>query len=378
MDFGFTVEQRLLRDLAREFTRREIAPAAAVHDREERFPRNIFEQARDLGLLNLTVPEPYGGAGLGSLELTLVTEQMAWGCAGITAAISLNTLVAEALLLAGTEEQRTAYLPRLTGGELAGYAVTEPTAGSDVAGIQTMARRDGPDYVLNGSKIWISNATEAAFFLVFARTDPEGGHRGLSAFLVERDAAGLEVGPKLGKLGQKAAPAAQLFFTDVRVPTASRLGGEGEGFSIAMKVFDRSRPMVAAMAVGLTQRCLDESLEYARERTSMGRPIIEHQAVGHKIAEMGMRLEASRLLTYEAAWLLDAGQRNTLRAAYAKAFAADTAMWSAIEAVQVLGGMGYSTDYPVEKLLRDAKVMQIYEGTGEIQRNIMARELARA
>lgn len=377
MDFALTVEQRLLRDLARDFTRRSIAPAAAAHDREERFPRQIFDQARDLGLLNLTLPEGFGGGGLGSLELALATEQMAWGCAGITAAISLNALAAEALLLAGTEEQRVAYLGRIARGELAGYAVTEPAAGSDVAGLQCRAQRNGDGYQLDGSKIWISNATEASFFLVFAKTDPDGGHRGLSAFLVERDATGVEVGPKLGKLGQKAAPAAQVFLTEVRVPVTARLGEEGEGFAIAMKVFDRSRPMVAAIALGLTQRCLDESLTYSRDRRSMGRPIIEHQAIGHKIAEMGMRLEAARLLTYEAAWLLDTGRRNTLQAAYAKAFAADTAMWAAGEAVQVFGGMGYSTDYPVEKLLRDAKVLQIYEGTGEIQRNIMVRELSR-
>ena len=378
MDFSLSVEQRLLRDLAREFTAREITGVAAALDREERFPQEVFARARAQGLLNLTIPEAYGGAGLGALDLVLVTEQMAKGCVGITAAISLSALVAEALLLAGTEEQRQAYLPRIVAGELAGYAVTEPAAGSDVAGLRTTARRDGDRYILGGSKVWISNATEAGLFLVFAKTDPQGGHRGLTAFLVERSAPGLEVGPKLAKLGQRAAPAAEVFLTDVPVPAAARLGAEGDGFKIAMKVFDHSRPMVAAMAVGLTQRCLEESVGYAGTRQSMGRPIIEHQAVGHKIAEMGMRLEAARLLTYQAAWLLDAGLPNTLQAAYAKAFAADTAMWAATEAVQVFGGMGYSAEYPVEKLFRDAKVLQIYEGTSEIQRNIMARELSRS
>lgn len=375
MDFAFTTEQRLLQDLARKFARERMLPVAAACDREKRFPRDIFEEARAQGLLHLTVPTAYGGAGLGAVETALITAELAWACAGMTAAISLNALTADALLVAGTAEQQQAYLPRLTKGELAGYAVTEPTAGSDVAAIQTTARRDGDRYVLNGSKLWISNATEASLFLVFAKTDPAAGHRGISAFLVERDSPGLEVGPPLGKLGQRAAPAAEVFLEDVAVPAAARLGGEGAGFKIAMQVFDRSRPLVAAIAVGLIQRCLDEAIAYASERHSMGQPLFRHQAIGHKIAEMGMRLEAARLLTYQAAALLDAGQRNTLQAAYAKAFAADTAMWAATEAVQIFGGMGYSTEYPVEKLLRDAKVLQIYEGTSEIQRNIMVREL---
>lgn len=377
MDFELTVEQRLLRDMARDFARREIEPVAALHDREERFPRQVFDRARAQGLLNLTVPEEHGGAGLGAVEVAVVTEQLARACVGITAAVSLNGLVADALVLAGTEEQKRRYLPRLTGGEMAGYAVTEPSAGSDVAALQTTARRQGDRYILNGTKTWISNAAEAGLFLVFAKTDPQAGHKGLSAFLVERDAPGLEVGKKLGKMGQKAAPAAEVFLTDVPVPAESLLGEAGQGFRLAMKVFDRSRPMVAAMAVGLIQRCLDESLAYSQTRASMGMPIILHQAVGHKIAEMSIRLQAARLLTYQAAWLLDDGRRNTLPASAAKAFAADSAMWAATEAVQVFGGMGYSTEYPVEKLLRDAKLLQIYEGTSEIQRSIVVKELVR-
>ena len=303
--------------------------------------------------------------------------ELAWGCVGITAALNLNGLVADALLVGGSPAQQATYIGRLVAGELGCYAVTEPGAGSDVAAITTRARRVGDQYVLNGSKIWISNAPEARFIVVFAKTDPDAGHRGISAFVVERDTPGVAVGRPLGKLGQKAELAAEIHFTDVAVPATARLGQEGDGFRIAMGVFDRSRPMVAALAVGLTARCLDESLAYAKTRQTMGRPIIEHQAVGHKIAAMGMRLEAARLLTYQAAWLLDNGQRNTLQAAYAKAFAADTSMWAATEAIQVFGGMGYSTEYPVEKLFRDAKVLQIYEGTSEIQHNIMVRELAR-
>ena len=376
MDFQLAPEQRAMRDLARTFARRTIAPLAAQYDQAARFPTEIFEQARKAGLLHLTVPEALGGPGLSALDQAIVIEQLAWACTGITAALSLNTLVADALLVGGDEALQQRYIPRLLNGECGAYAVTEPEAGSDVAAIATRAVRDGDRYILNGSKIWISNATVASFFVVFARTDLAGGHRGLSAFVVERTTAGLEVGPPLGKLGQQAAPAAPVFLHEVAVPITARLGQEGDGFRIAMQVFDRSRPMVAAFGVGLLQRCLDEALAYARQRHAMGRPILEHQAVGHKLAEMGMRLEAARLLCYQAAALLDAGQRNTLQAAYAKAFASDSAMWAATEAVQIFGGMGYSTEYPVEKLFRDAKLLQIYEGTSEIQRNIMVRELA--
>jgi acyl-CoA dehydrogenase len=263
-------------------------------------------------------------------------------------------------------------------GEFGAYAVTEPSAGSDVAGIKTRAVRKGDKYVLTGSKVWISNAPLASMFVIFAKTDPQARHKGISAFFVDRDTPGLTVGTPLGKLGQRADPAAEVFLNDVEVPASALIEGEGAGFLIAMKVFDRSRPGIAALGVGLIQRCLHEALEYAKSRQSMGRPIVEHQAIGHKLADMGLRGEAARLLARQAAWLLDAGGRNTLQAAYAKTFAADSAMWAATEAVQIFGGMGYSTEYPVEKLFRDAKVLQIYEGTSEIQRNIIARELARS
>lgn len=377
MQWRLTAEQQALRELARDFARREIAPQAAHYDRGATFPAAILERARAAGLLHLTVPEALGGPGLSAFEQALIIEELAWACVGITAALSLNTLVADALLVGGDAQQQQRYIARLLRGELGAYAVTEPDAGSDVAAIATRAERRGDSYVLNGSKIWISNAPVAAFMVVLARTDAAGGHRGLSMFLVERDAPGLEVGPPLGKLGQKAAPAAPVFFRDVEVPAAARLGREGDGFRIAMQVFDRSRPMVAAFGVGLLRRCLDEALAYARQRHSMGRPILEHQAVGHKLAEMALRLEAARLLCWQAAVLIDQGRRNTLQAAAAKAYAADSAMWAASEAVQIFGGMGYSTEYPVEKLLRDAKLLQIYEGTSEIQRNIVLRELTR-
>ena len=290
----------------------------------------------------------------------------------------MNALAAEPILLGGSEEQKQQWLPRLTrDGEFASFALTEPGAGSDAAGIRTTAVRDGDSYVLNGSKMWISNASLASFFVVFAKTDPAAGHKGISAFIVERDSPGLTVGEPLGKLGQRAAPTCEVFFNDVRVPLAQRIGAEGEGFALAMRTFDQSRPMVAAFGLGLVQRCIDEALPYACERKSMGQRLIDHQAIAHKLAEMQIRLEASRLLTYQAAWQADQGQRNTLQASVAKAYTSDAAMWAASEAIQVLGGMGYSTEYPVEKLLRDAKVLQIYEGTSEIQRSIIAREMER-
>jgi acyl-CoA dehydrogenase len=377
MNFELNDEQKLIRRTAREFARKEIQPLAAQCDRDARFPMEVFEKAREVGLVNVTVPAAFGGGGWGALESALVTEELAWACTGIAGALGLNTIFADVFHVAGSPELKREAFGRLLAGQFGAYALTEPAAGSDVAGIKTRAVKKADRYVLNGSKIWISNAPLAHMFVIFAKVDPDAGHRGISAFFVDRETPGLSVGKSLGKLGQRAGPAAEVFLNDVELPTRALIDEEGDGFLVAMKVFDRSRPMIAALGVGLIQRCLDEALEYARTRHTMGRPIIEHQAIGHKLAEMALRLEAARLLVQQAAWLLDSGRRNTLQAAYAKTFAADTAMWAATEAVQVFGGMGYSTEYPVEKLFRDAKVLQIYEGTSEIQRNIIARELAR-
>ena len=378
MHFALTDEQRMIQQLAREFASQEIAPLSAQHDREPSFPLQVHAKALELGLLNIALPAEFGGAGLGALEVALVTEQLCRACLGIGTALCVNALAAEPILLAGTSEQKQAWLPRFAAGQFASFALTEPGAGSDAAGIRSTATRDGSDYILNGSKMWISNASLASFFVVFAKTDPAAGHKGISAFIVERDSPGLTVGEPLGKLGQRAAPTCEVFFDGVRVPAQQRLGAEGEGFAIAMRTFDQSRPMVAAFGLGLVQRCIDEALPYATERKSMGQRLIDHQAVAHHLAEMQIRLEASRLLTYQSAWLADQGQRNTLQASVAKAYSSDAAMWAATQAIQVLGGMGYSTEYPVEKLFRDAKVLQIYEGTSEIQRSIIAREMERA
>ena len=377
MQFELTEEQAMIRQLAHDFARQEIAPLAAQADRDQRFHMPLQQQALELGLLNIAMPEAYGGMGLGALEVALVTEQLCRACLGLGTALCVNALAAEPILLAGSEAQKQQWLPRLAQGEFASFALTEPGAGSDAAGIRTSAVRQGDGYVLNGSKIWISNASLASFFVVFAKTDPAAGHKGISTFIVERDSPGLTVGEPLGKLGQRAAPTCEVFFDQVQVPLSNRLGAEGEGFALAMRTFDQSRPMVAAFGLGLVQRCIDEALPYATGRQSMGQRLIDHQAVAHKLAEMQIRLEASRLLTYQAAWLADQGQRNTLQASVAKAYTSDAAMWAATEAIQILGGMGYSTEYAVEKLFRDAKVLQIYEGTSEIQRSIIAREMER-
>ncbi len=375
MDFQLTDEQRQIQQAAREFAAREIYPVAAENDREARWPAAIIQKTWELGLLNVTIPEKYGGPGLGVLEDVVINEQLAWGCIGSGCPVSINSSIA-AVVQQGTEEQRRTYLGRMAAGEIGAFTATEPGGGSDVAGIQTRAVRHGKEYVLKGSKTWISNSPYASFFAVLARTEAGAGHRGLTFFLVEKGLPGLKVGQPLHKLGQRAWHAAEVFFQEVVVPESAIIAREGDGFKIAMKAFDKSRPVVASYGLGLMQRCLDLSLGYARERKTFGQPLIEHQAIAHKLAEMQIRLGAARLLVYQAACLADAGRSNTVQASCAKAFACDSAMQVAAEAMQIYGGYGYSTEYPVEKLFRDAKLLQIYEGTSEIQRNIIARELA--
>lgn len=376
MDFALTEEQVMISDLAKKFAHEVIAPNAAEFDASAEFPKDIVEQARELGLMNVSIPDEFGGTGGSVLDLILVAEQLGWGCSGIGLAILLNNLAADPINIAANDEQRKKYFGLLSE-SFGAYALTEPSAGSDVSGIKTRAERKGKDWVINGQKIWISNASVANFFVVFAKTAPDKGTYGITAFLVDRDVEGVSVGKPLPKMGQKASPACEIFFEDVVVNDAQRLGNENEGFKIAMRVFDRSRPMVGAMATGLAQRALDEALRYATERQAFGKPVIEQQGVGFKISNMGMRTQAARLLARQAAWTKDHGDNNTLLASYAKAYGSDTGMWAATEATQILGGYGYSKEYPTEKLMRDAKVMQIYEGTNEIQRLVMQRQLAK-
>lgn len=376
--FELSADLKMLQELARDFTRKEITPKAEHYDRTGEWPWEIFHKAREVGLVNLNIPEEYGGMGASVLEECIVGEEMAYGCTGIETALMLNQLATLPMLIAGNEQQKAHYLTQLTAeGKIMAYALTEPDAGSDVAGIKTTATKQGDRYLLNGSKTWITDAPVASFFIVFAKTNPEAGHRGMSCFIVERDYPGLRVSKPLEKMGQHAAQTAQLFFENVEVPVENRLGAEGDGFIIAMKVFDKSRPPVAAAATGLARRALDEAVKYAGERITFGQPIYQHQGVGFLLADMKIRTEAARDLAWKAAWLVDNGKRNTTEAAIAKAFCADAAMQNATDAVQVFGGNGYSKEYPVEKLMRDAKIYQIYEGTTQIQKMIIVRELFR-
>ncbi len=341
INFALTEEQKMLQGLARDFARHEVAPVAEHYDRTGEFPLPVIAKAREAGLINTNIPLEYGGVGASLVEEAVICEELAWGCTGISTAILINNLAAIPIVLAGSEEQKKTWLGRMTGGQLGSYAVTEPAAGSDVAGMLSTATRKGAEYVIRGSKTFISNASYSDFFVVFAYTDKAAKHRGMSAFIVERDRPGFSVSKKFDKLGQRASDTAEITLDEVVVPECNRLGKEGDGFKIAMLVFDRSRPTVAASAVGLAQRALDECVKYAKERTTFGVPIWQHQGVGFMIADMAMNVEAARLLSFKAAWLVDQGQPNTKFAAFAKAFAADTAMKTAPDAVQVFGGYGF-------------------------------------
>ncbi len=382
VSFALTEEQQMIQDLARDFARNEIAPMAEHYDRTHEYPWPIIRKAQEMGLTMMNTPEKYGGLGLSMLDECLVTEELAWGCSGISTAIGVNGLGMLPILIAGSEEQKTKYGNRMADGELCAYCVTEPEAGSDVAGILTTAVKDGDAYILTGNKTFITGATNANFYTVLAYTDPElratkSRHKGMSFFVVDRNLPGVSVGKPFDKMGQHASDTAEVIFDQVRVPASHLLGEEGKGFYYAMGVFDHSRPSVASGAVGVAQRAIDEAILYAKERTSMGRPIWQYQAIGHMVADMAMRVEAARLLVWKAAWAVDSGSTNTTAAAYAKAFAADMAMKVCTDAVQVFGGYGYMSEYPVEKLMRDVKIYQIYEGTSQIQREIIVRALFR-
>ena len=375
--FELTEEQKMIQQLARDFARNEIAPVAEHYDKSHEYPWSVVKKAQELGLTAIPVPEEFGGLGLSLFEEVLVAEELAWGCSGISTAISVNGLAIAPVLVAGSDEQKKEYGGRMADGEMAGYCATEPEAGSDVAGIKTTANKVGDHYVLNGNKMFITGGTVANFYTVFAYTDPSKRYNGMSCFVVDRDWEGVSVGKPFDKMGQHASDTAEVIFKDVKVPVTHLLGQEGQGFLIAMKVFDRSRPPTAAGAIGVAQRALDESIRYAKERTTWGKPLWQHQVIGHMIADMAMEVEAARLLVWKAAWSVDAGVRNTTAAAFAKAYAADICMKITTDAVQVFGGYGYMSEYPVEKLMRDAKIFQIYEGTSQIQRNIVVRELFR-
>ncbi|MCU0513835.1 MAG: acyl-CoA dehydrogenase family protein [Anaerolineae bacterium] len=377
LHFGLTDEQLMLQKMARDFTAREIIPVAAEYDEHAKFPRDIFEKLREIGLVNMNIPEEYGGLGASLLDECIVAEELGYGCTGISTSASTNGLGDLPIVIAGSDAQKQYWLgERLVDkGELVSYCVTEPAAGSNVVGMETRAEKRNGSYLINGTKTFITNASYANFFTVFAKTDAAAGHRGISAFVVDRNTPGITISKKFDKLGQRASDTAQITFENVEVPAENLLGKEGQGFLIAMKVFDYSRPAVGAAAVGLLRRAMDESIKYAKERETFGVKIYHHQAVGHKIAQMAMDYEAARLMVWQSAWIVEAGRPDARLSAAAKAFAADRAMAAAIEAVQVFGGYGYMKEYPVEKLMRDVKIFQIYEGTSEILRNIVVREL---
>ena len=377
-DFSLTPEQESLRDAARKFARTEMAPHAAECDRAGRFPEEIYRKAFDLGLMNLNVPADYGGSGLGVLDQCLIVEELAYGCGGMTTSIIANCLALEPILLGGSPEQKERLLrPFCSEYQLASFCLTEPSGGSDAGGLQTRARRDGEAYVLSGEKCFITNAPHASLYTVFATVDPALHHRGITAFVVPRTSAGVQPGKDEEKMGHRASSTSTVRFEDVRVPEANRLGGEGEGFALAMRTLDQTRTPIGALATGIAQAALDHAAGYSLKRQTFGKPIAEHQAIQIKLANMAQAVHAARLLTWHAAWTIDRGGKGTLESSIAKCFASDAALDVADEAIQTFGGYGYMKEYPVEKLLRDAKLTQIYEGANEIQRTVIARELLR-
>ncbi|AFE06944.1 acyl-CoA dehydrogenase [Corallococcus sp. CA054B] len=378
MDFQLSENQRALQDAARKYARDVVRPKAPHYDETSDFPKDLISAAFELGLLNMAIPSEYNGVGLTHLEQVIVCEELAWGCAGVATSLIANDLANLPIILAGTDDQKKRLLAPF--GEklkLSCFCLTEPSAGSDVAAMGTTARREGDEYVLNGSKCFITNAGYADQFTVFATLDKGKKHKGITCFVVEGRPQGLTTGKHENKMGQRASNTTTVTFDEVRVPVKNRIGEEGEGFKIAMATLDNSRPLTASISIGIARAALEHSLEYSAQRQTMGKPIREHQAVQFMLAEMAMNTHAARLLTYESAQVLDEGQRNTLQSSYAKCFAADMAMKVATDAVQVFGGYGYMKEYPVEKLMRDAKLIQVYEGTSQVQRLVIAKELFR-
>ena len=373
-DPTLTESQEALIETARRFAAEKIVPVAGKYDESGEFPKDVFHETWELGLMNVEVPEAYGGLELTTTDGCLIAEELSYGCSAIATSIMANHLGSLPLLIAGTDAQKQEYLFRLTTDfTFCSYACSEPEAGSDVAGMQTRIVRDGDGWVLNGQKRWITNAGHACFYTGFATMDPALRHKGITAFVIPRDLPGVSVGKKENKLGQRASDTCDVLFDGVKLKDENILGQPGNGFAIAMETFDKSRPMIAALCAGLIRRCQEESRAYALERKAFGVPIAQHQAVQFMIAEMVMAYEATRLLYLKAAWEVDHDVKRTSTSAIAKALGADWAMKSAIDAVQVFGGYGYTKEYPVEKLMRDAKLLQIYEGTSQIQRVVIAR-----
>jgi acyl-CoA dehydrogenase len=374
VDFTLTEEQKALRDMAHDFAEKEIRPVAWEYDKEGTWPGAIIEKAWELGLMNSHLPEEYGGPGVSTLDGALIEEELAWGCSGIATSVGANGLATAPLILGGTHELKRKYLGMLSEAPLlSSFCLTEPDAGSDVSGMRTTAVRKGDKWVINGSKCFITNGGYASFFTVYAKTDKEKGHRGISAFVVPKDDT-VTVDKKEDKMGQRASNTATISFNDTEIPADHLIGEENAGFKLAMMTLDRTRPGVAAIATGIARAAFEFAVQYSKERVQFGVPIAMHQAIQFMIADMATKVHLSRLATWNSAVLLDQGRRNTIESSHAKRFAADTAMEVTTDAVQVYGGYGFIKDYPVEKLMRDAKIMQLYEGTSQIQRLVIARE----
>ena len=375
-NFEFSDEEKQLMETAREFSLREIVPVAGELDEDGTFPTDICNKAWETGLMNCELPEAYGGLGLGCLAHCLVLEEISYGCTGVNTTLAANMLGTMPIIIAGTEAQKKEYFGRLLAKPIfAAYCCSEPDAGSDVAGMKTRYRKQGDEYVITGQKRWITNGGVASFYTVFAREEGSTRHKGITCFIVERDTPGVSVGKKENKMGQRCSNTTDVIFEDVKVGKASIVGPEGEGFKVAMRSFDRTRPWIAAGAAGIIRRSLDECRKYALERKTFGVPIAQHQAVQFMLAEMAIAYETTRLLCHKAAAAIDGGAAESIISSYAKAYSADAAMRVATDAVQVFGGYGYTKEYPVEKLMRDAKLLQIYEGTSQIQRMVIARNV---
>jgi acyl-CoA dehydrogenase len=374
VDYTLTEEQKDIREMARDFAAKEIRPVAWDYDRDGTWPAEIIEKAWELGLMNSHLPNEYGGVGGSYLDACLVGEELAWGCAAIATTLGANELAATPVLLGGSEQIKNQFLGMLAEApKLASFCLTEPDAGSDVSSMRTTAVRRGDKYVINGSKCFITNGGYADWFTVYAKTDKDAGHRGISAFVVPKDET-VTVDKHEDKMGLRASNTATVSFNNTEVPAENLLGQENHGFKLAMMTLDRTRPGVASLATGIARAAFEFAVDYSKERIQFGVPIAMHQAIQFMIADMATKIEASRLLVWKSAVLLDQGSRNTLVSSHAKRFAADSAMEVTVDAVQVYGGYGFIKEYPVEKLMRDAKIMQLYEGTSQIQRLVIARE----
>jgi len=384
MDFNLTPEQKTLQERAREFTREYITPVAAELEAKNEIPRDIVQKAYELQLMNLHVPKDVGGLGLGLLEEAIVAEELGYGCAGIATSIGVNNLALAPILLGATKEQLKKYItPLVTGNEvkLMAFNLTERVAGSDAAAITTQATKDGDEYVINGVKCFITSAPDASLHSVFAKIDPpvdEKPHRNICVFIIHGDLPGVSIGHIENKVGQRNSIQSEVIFEDVRVPEDCLIGNIGQGFKIAMQTLDMTRAGIAAIATGVAQRALDEAARFANIRKQFGRPIGSFQGISFKLADLQAKVLASRHLTLYSAWLADHGQRNSMESACAKFYATDTAMEASLEAIQVLGGYGYMEEYPVEKLMRDAKLLQIYEGTNEVQRLVAGNAILKS